>query len=108
MQVAELSSWVSMDPVLNPLLRKSGNAENRTLDLWIVAKNSRSLDDRGDLFPLFWKLKKICNCWTSAKLNEETTALSLALSKGPNSVGVSLSSSGDGNIQYPKRCFLVI
>jgi hypothetical protein len=34
--------------------------------------------------------------------------MGLALSKGPNRAGVSLPLYEDGNVQFPKRCFVVV
>jgi hypothetical protein len=41
---------------------------------------------------------------TSGILNDYVHWLKLALSKGPNRVGVSIPSPEDGNIQFPNRC----
>jgi hypothetical protein len=46
-----------MDPVPDPLLRKSGSAGNRTRDLWICSQEIRPLDYGGGLIILNKKVK---------------------------------------------------
>jgi hypothetical protein len=62
-----------------------------------------------DLFPSSDEGREISTLLGSlerANLNPVIQRLRLALSKGPNRVGVSLLSPKDGNIQFPKRCVL--